>query len=593
MSGAIPKRSQRVGNTPLHLRRTSPPPNRTVCTCPRGLCVNCRCTQSNYFCSDRCNCNPDRCRNRPRIVTPVLWPLARQEEAVEPQRPPVIPVEEVNIPAHEPGNPEEEAVEPQRLPEIPFEEVNILTDDPENREEEVIEPPLLGAEANYENPVPNFLDDIEDPPPAYSPPPEFDEATGYQNPDNQPESMEIAAAIRDLLRQQERGTNQLIQENRAALTHQIQAQQDVLDQLVARIVAQPAPAPQVNVPAPAAVPVRAILGAELGYDGKKGDAVVTWLQRVNQKALAEGWADADTLRAAIGALSGKALDWQAGIGHAINNWTDWSTALLTQFDIKLNEFQWMLMVEGRKQLPNESGSDYALTKRTMIVRRATPVTNQEMVRALIRGLNNSDHRAAMLNNEPANLTEFIAEINRLEGITKPPLSVDEFSALLPLMGSTPLPPPAPAPTPQPEPEQHTIQSIGTALKEMCARLEAVESRQVRPAPFAAAQRLDRPWQGPQPFQRAGGPNVSFPPTTNSGTSTIPQQAPVPPTQTAIPTQPRPTYSFPTYTQVENRTCYRCNLNGHIGRDCPAYPGPAQQRPGNGPAGPTGPSGQRN
>ena len=95
------------------------------------------------------------------------------------------------------------------------------------------------------------------------------------------------------------------------------------------------------------VPVRAILGTELGYDGKKGDAVVTWLQRVNQKALAEGWADADTLRAAIGALSGKALDWQAGIGHAINNWTDWSTALLTQFDIKLNEFQWMLMVEGK------------------------------------------------------------------------------------------------------------------------------------------------------------------------------------------------------------------------------------------------------
>ena len=195
MSGAIPKRSQRVGNTPLHLRRTSPPPNRTVCTCPRGLCVNCRCTQSNYFCSDRCNCNPDRCRNRPRIVTPVLWPLARQEEAVEPQRPPVIPVEEVNI----------------------------RTDDPENRDEEVVEPPLLGAEANYENPGPNLLEDIEGPPPAYSPPPEFDEATGFQNSGNQPEPMEIAAAIRDLLRQQERGTNQLIQENRAALTHQIQA----------------------------------------------------------------------------------------------------------------------------------------------------------------------------------------------------------------------------------------------------------------------------------------------------------------------------------------------------------------------------------
>ena len=114
MSGAIPKRSQREQsrNTPLLLRRTSPPPTRTACTCPRGLCVNCRCTQSNYFCSERCNCNPDRCRNRPRIVTPVLWPLAQQDEAVEPQRPPVIPVEEVNIRTDDPENREEEVVEP-------------------------------------------------------------------------------------------------------------------------------------------------------------------------------------------------------------------------------------------------------------------------------------------------------------------------------------------------------------------------------------------------------------------------------------------------------------------------------------------------
>ena len=56
--------------------------------------------------------------------------------------------------------------------------------------------------------------------------------------------------------------------------------------------------------------------------------------------------------------------------------TDWSTALFTQFDIKLNEFPWILMGEGRKLLPNESGSDYDLAKRTTVVRRATRVTKE-------------------------------------------------------------------------------------------------------------------------------------------------------------------------------------------------------------------------
>ena len=48
------------------------------------------------------------------------------------------------------------------------------------------------------------------------------------------QEMEIAAAIRDLLRQHDARTNQKITDNREALTLQMNAQQDVLDQLVAR-----------------------------------------------------------------------------------------------------------------------------------------------------------------------------------------------------------------------------------------------------------------------------------------------------------------------------------------------------------------------
>ena len=539
------------------------------------------------------------------------WPLVLpEEENALPPNPPVINNEEINLAHDDPPPVEEEIANNNEL----INEEEVPNNEPLPDEEVINDPPVEEIADNEQVPVDEeivnnnpleveeeadpTIDGIqgvnERPPPPYSPPPGYNEVVEEENlNDPQPEEeMEIAAAIRDLLRHQETRMNQIIADNRAALTQQMNAQQDVLDQLVARLVA-PAPViPPVNV----AVPIRAILGPDLSYDGKKGEAVVTWIQRVNQKALAEGWTNADTLRAAIGALSGKALEWQAGIGHAFNDWTDWSTALLTQFDIKLNEFQWMLMVEGRKQLPNESGSDYALAKRTMIVRRATPVTNEVMVRALIRGLCNSDHRAAMLNNEPANLAEFIDEINRLEGITKPPLSVDEFAALMPLTGfppgSSPVPPTVPPP--QPDQEAHTIQSIGTALKQLNARLDAVETRQVRPfPPLAQSPPVYRPWQGVQPPQRIGGQPAGPPVNTTNAPLNTPQQAPAfPRTQAAAAIPPRPAYSFQPHPQVDNRICYRCNLSGHIGRDCPTYPGPAPQRSGNGSAGPMGQSGQQ-
>ncbi len=406
------------------------------------------------------------------------------------------------------------------------------------------------------------------------------------------QEMEIAAAIRDLMEQQELRTNQRMEDNRAALAQQLNAQQGVLDKLVRRVVAPP-PANVVHVHPPPAAAVRAILGADLGYDGTKGEAVVTWLKRVNQKAQAEGWTDADTLRAAKGALTGKALEWQDGIGHAINNWAQWSTALLAQFDIKLNDFQWMLMVEGRKQLPNESGGDYALAKRTLIVRRATRVTDDEMVRILIRGLYNPDHRAAMLNNLPGDLTEFMAEIARLEGITKPPLSPDEIAAMLSLAGMPAANPPVSptAPLVQPTQETHTMQSIGTALKTLTERLEAMETRQARPQSFSQGAPAFRPSQTWRESTTSQNGTVNLP-AASSTPVTMPQAITPLSAQTGASTSPRPAFSSQNYRPIDSRVCYRCSQSGHIGRDCPTYPGPAPQRTGNGQAGPMGQSGQQ-
>jgi hypothetical protein len=66
------------------------------------------------------------------------------------------------------------------------------------------------------------------------------------------QEMEIVAAIRDLMEQQEMRTNQRMEDNQAALTQQLNAQLNVLDQLVRRIF-PPAPANDVHVhPPPAA-----------------------------------------------------------------------------------------------------------------------------------------------------------------------------------------------------------------------------------------------------------------------------------------------------------------------------------------------------
>jgi hypothetical protein len=163
-----------------------------------------------------------------------------------------------------------------------------------------------------------------------------------------------------MLRVQQDFFAQQTAENRETLLQQIRNQQQALDALIARVNA---PQPPIQV---AGVPVVATLPYDLIFDGTKGDAVVLWLARINQKRQAENWTRPNTLRAAIGALRAKALEWHEGVGAAHENWNDWSTAILTHFEIKLSEFQWMLLVEGRTQKPNESGADYALAKRALI-----------------------------------------------------------------------------------------------------------------------------------------------------------------------------------------------------------------------------------
>ena len=137
----------------------------------------------------------------------------------------------------------------------------------------------------------------------------------------------LTDALRDLLANQDQHhaqgldrLNSLVNDNRDALILQMQQHQRVVDNqnliidgLVTRLLAQPQAA------AVAIAPVRAILTPDLTFEGIKGDSVGVWLQRVNQRRIVEGWTEANTLRAAIGALKDKALKWHDGKGHAIND----------------------------------------------------------------------------------------------------------------------------------------------------------------------------------------------------------------------------------------------------------------------------------
>ncbi|KAK4024894.1 hypothetical protein OUZ56_010389 [Daphnia magna] len=90
--------------------------------------------------------------------------------------------------------------------------------------------------------------------------------------------------------------------------------EDLLTALTNRLLAVPAPILPVVQPVPA-VAVRAVLDADIKFNGFSNECLQDWLQLVNRKALAENWGDDDKRRAAINSLFGKALTWQEEIGN--------------------------------------------------------------------------------------------------------------------------------------------------------------------------------------------------------------------------------------------------------------------------------------
>lgn len=238
------------------------------------------------------------------------------------------------------------------------------------------------------------------------------EAVGVELGDMDPNALNAALAALTANQQQQQQQFVLQQQ-------QIQQQQDLLTALANRILAVPVVGPPAApVPPPAAI-IRATLDTDVKFSGATEEILQDWLQLVNRKALAENWGDAEKRRAAISSLSGKALTWQEEIGVNIPQWDDWINGLRGAFEVQLTEGQWQVLVEGRKQLPGESGCAYALDKVKLCRRRATALTDAELTPYLIRGLYRPEMRSVMMGNPPASINAFLTEVRRLESISEP------------------------------------------------------------------------------------------------------------------------------------------------------------------------------
>ena len=242
-----------------------------------------------------------------------------------------------------------------------------------------------------------------------------------------------------------------------------------------------------------------------------------------------------------------------------------------------------MQVEARKQLPNETGADYAISKRTLYMKKPSPVVSREMINSLIRGLLNPEHRSAMIQDVPDTLQEFIKEIERQKSITNPPMKIDDIAALLPTLGITTTPTNAVvAPPPVAAPSQMMAQI--QALQEENRRLRQQQTQQRNAGNQPAAT-----WPRPPPTTVTPPTNTNPTVTDSSAAANFPPSGwryrpPTPPPQRANPT--------PMYTPgIDNRICHRCDIQGHIGRNCPTFPGPYNPA-GNGQAGPTGQPGQQ-
>jgi hypothetical protein len=128
----------------------------------------------------------------------------------------------------------------------------------------------------------------------------------------------------------------------------------------------------------------------------------------------EGWDDDTTKSVAIGCLRRAAARWHDQLGHAIDIYVDWNAQLRDTFCPATSLTEWCQMVEALRQLPHESDAAYALEKAKLCNLCHAPLTEEQTVPYLIRGLVWPEHVSVLMGSPPTTVADFIAAVRRLE-----------------------------------------------------------------------------------------------------------------------------------------------------------------------------------
>ncbi|KZS03674.1 Uncharacterized protein APZ42_033547 [Daphnia magna] len=155
------------------------------------------------------------------------------------------------------------------------------------------------------------------------------------------------------------------------------------------------------------------------FSGTTAEDVDGWIADIDRVALVEGWNENVKRRAAISKLGGIAKNWQDLTGNALPHWEDWLERFEATFRPHLTLVEWGVKVEGRRQLPGESGEQYALEKAKLCRLCPHPLTEPEVVFYLIRCIQLVGQRSALMSNPPDTIADFIDTIQRLEQLGGP------------------------------------------------------------------------------------------------------------------------------------------------------------------------------
>ena len=152
------------------------------------------------------------------------------------------------------------------------------------------------------------------------------------------------------------------------------------------------------------------------FAGKTGESLEDWLTIVSRVAAAENWDEANKQRVAIGKLVGVAAHWHDNSGFALPDWNAWVAQIRATFEPRMTLAEWCLLVENRRQLPGESGAQYALEKAQICRRCPLTLAEADMIPYLVRGLLRPEHMSVLMNPLPATVTAFVDIIRHLEAV---------------------------------------------------------------------------------------------------------------------------------------------------------------------------------